>query len=196
MELTDLINRMIANLEKQEKKYTRRSSSKIVEGKEIVKESMGVATPIVRKISSRFWKELKQLGITKAVIASGPIIIKNKKMLVVLDDKDPFLKFPGGSIFKNKTLKETCKIETIQEIRCKIEIIKELEPIMLWKKPHTGEKIPVVLIHWLAKLKNCKPKKGKHTKEIFWIDSKYKGHKLAPNVKYFLKKLKKEKKIN
>ena len=137
----------------------------------------------------------KQLGITNAVIASGPVIVKNKKMLVVLDDKDPFLKFPGGSIFKNKTLRETCKIETRQEICCDIEIIKALEPLMLWKKPHTGEKIPIVLIHWLAKLKG-KPKKGRHTKEIVWIDSRYKGYKLAPNVKFFLNKLKKEKIID
>ncbi len=141
--------------------------------------------------------KLKQLGITKAVIASGPIIIKNKKMLVVLDDKDPFLKFPGGSIFKGKSLKETCKIETMQEIRCSIDIIKETEPLMLWKKPHTGEKIPVVLIHWLAKLKKGQvPRKGKHTREILWINSRYKGYELAPNVKYFLKKLKKEGKIS
>ena len=140
--------------------------------------------------------KLKQLGIVNAVIASGPVIIKNKKMLVVLDDKDPFLKFPGGSIFKNKSLKETCNIETKQEIKCDIEIIKETEPLMLWKKPYTGEKIPVVLIHWLSRLKKGqKPKKGRHTKKIFWIDSKYKGYKLAPNVSYFLKKLKKEKKI-
>ena len=134
----------------------------------------------------------KQLGKVKAVIASGPIIVKNKKILVVLDDKDPFLKFPGGSIFKNKTLKDTCKIETKQEIKCDIEIIKELEPLMLWKKPHSGEEMPVVLIHWLAKIKGI-PRKGRHTKEIFWIDSRYKGYKLAPNVKYFLKKLKRGK---
>ena len=135
--------------------------------------------------------KLKQLGITKAVVASGPIIVKNKKMLVVLDDKDPFLKFPGGSIFKGKSLKETCKIETKQEICCDVEILRETEPLMLWKKPHTGEKIPVVLIHWLAKLKPGQvPRKGKHTLKILWINSRYKGHKLAPNVKYFLKKLK------
>ena len=66
----------------------------------------------------------KQLGITNAVVASGPVIIKDKKMLVVLDDKDNFLKFPGGSIFKNKTLKETCKIETKQEICVDIDMMK------------------------------------------------------------------------
>ncbi|MGB9707972.1 MAG: hypothetical protein ACPLXC_01430 [Candidatus Pacearchaeota archaeon] len=64
------------------------------------------------------------------------------------------------------------------------------------KKPHTGGKIPVVLIHWLAKIKRGQPRKGKHTREILWINSKYQGHELAPNVKYFLKKLKKEKKIS
>ena len=133
----------------------------------------------------------KQIDIKKSMIASGPIIIQNKKMLVVLDDKDPFLKFPGGSLFKGKTLKETCILETKLEIKCDIEIIKELEPMLLWHKPNTGEKIPVVLIHWLAKLKEGQvPKKGKHTKKIIWIDSNYKGYKLAPNVQYFLKMLK------
>lgn len=141
--------------------------------------------------------KLVQTGIVKSVIASGPVILKGKKMLVVLDDKDPFLKFPGGAIFKNKNLRETCKIETKQEIMADIEIIKPLEPLLLWKKPHTGEKIPIVLIHWLAKLKKGqKPKKGKHTKEIFWVDSKYSEHKLAPNVKFFVRKFKKEKLIN
>ncbi|MCX6742583.1 MAG: hypothetical protein NTX24_05460 [Candidatus Pacearchaeota archaeon] len=157
----------------------------------------------------------EQVKMGKSVIASGPIIIQNKKMLVVLDDKDPFLKFPGGSLFKGKTLKETCILETKLEIKCDIGIIKELEPMLLWKclkikdfrhpknakhflgKPHTGEKIPVILIHWLAKIKKGqKPSKGKHTKKIIWIDSHYKGYKLAPNVQYFLKKLKKEKKTN
>jgi ADP-ribose pyrophosphatase YjhB (NUDIX family) len=133
----------------------------------------------------------KKLGITKAVIASGPVIIENKKMLVVLDDKDSFLKLPGGKIFENKTLKETCILETKLEIRCNIEIIKELEPILLWIKPQTGEKIPIVLIHWLAKIKKGqKPREGKHIKKIIWINSSYRGYKLAPNVQYFLKKLK------
>jgi ADP-ribose pyrophosphatase YjhB (NUDIX family) len=115
----------------------------------------------------------------------------------VLDDKDPFLKFPGGSIFKGKSLRETCKIETKQEVMCDIDIANALEPIMLWKKPHTGERIPVVLIHWLANLKKGqKPKKGRRTMQILWIDSKYRGYALAPNVRFFLKTLKKQGKIN
>lgn len=147
---------------------------------------------IIRKMTKP-----KQLGITNAVIASGPVIIRNKKMLAVLDDKDPFLKFPGGSIFRGKSLRQTCSIETMQEVKCGIEIIAPLEPIMLWKKPHTGERIPVVLIHWLAKLRNGqKPKKGRRTRQILWIDSKYKGYALAPNVRFFLKTLKKQGKIN
>ncbi len=139
----------------------------------------------------------KQTDKIYSIVASGPVIIKdNKVMLVVLDDKDPFLKFPGGKVFEGKTLKESCLIETKMEICCEIEIIRELEPMMLWKKPHTGEDIAVVLIHWLAKLKEGQiPKKGKHTKEILWIDSNketWKGYELGPNVKYFLEKLKKE----
>ncbi len=138
----------------------------------------------------------KQTDKIYSIVASGPVIIKDRKMLVVLDDKDSFLKFPGGKVFEGKTLKESCLIETKIEIGCDIKIIKELEPMMLWERPHTGEDIAVVLIHWLAKLKESQvPKKGKHTKEILWIDSDsktWKGYELGPNVKYFLSRLKKE----
>lgn len=137
----------------------------------------------------------KQTDIRKAIIASGPVIIQNKKMLVALDDKDPFLKFPGGALVEGKTLKETCKIKTKEEICCDIEIIKELEPMLIWQHPKTKEKIAILLVHWLAKIKKGKLKEGKHTKRIIWIDSKYHGYKLAPNVKFFLNKLKKEKVI-
>jgi ADP-ribose pyrophosphatase YjhB (NUDIX family) len=134
---------------------------------------------------------LKETSLVKAIIASGPVIIQGRKMLVILDDKDNFLKFPGGKIFYGKSLAETCKIKAKQEICVGIKIIKELEPLILWIKPQTGEKIPILLIHYLAKIKaNQKPKPGKHTKQIFWINRKTKtGYKLAPNVKYFLKKL-------
>jgi ADP-ribose pyrophosphatase YjhB (NUDIX family) len=141
--------------------------------------------------------KIRQIKLKNAVIASGPIIIESKKMLVVLDKKDPFLKFPGGSLFVGKTLKETCILETKREIKCDIEILRELESLLLWKKPHTGEKIPVVLIHWLAKIKkDQKPREGVGTKRIIWIDSKYKGYELAPNVDYFLRKLKKQGLVN
>lgn len=127
------------------------------------------------------------------IIASGPVIIKDKKMLVVLDDKDPFLKFPGGRIHFPESLEKTCLRRTKEEIGANIEIIRPLEPMILWKKP----RIPVVLIHWLAKLKPKQfPKKTRLPREIFWIDSEYKGHELAPNVQYFLNKLKKEKIID
>lgn len=136
-------------------------------------------------------KRLKQTNIVKSIIASASVVVNKKKILVVLDDKDNFLKLPGGSAFKGESLRKTCKRETKEEICCDVEIIKELEPLILWKKPQTGEKIPVVLIHWLAKIKkNQNPKKGKHTKQILWINNKTKtGYRLAPNVKYFLKKL-------
>jgi ADP-ribose pyrophosphatase YjhB (NUDIX family) len=137
--------------------------------------------------------KLKQPGIIPYILASGPAIIKDKKMLVVLDDKDPFLKFPGGRIRYPEDLKRTCLRRTKEEIGVDIEIIRPLEPMLLWKKQSAGKEIPVILIHWLAKLKPKQiPREGKLPREIFWIDSKHRGCALAPNVKYFLGKLKKE----
>lgn len=146
--------------------------------------------------NSKMPEKLKQTDKIMSIVASGPAIIKDKTLLVVLDDEDPFLKLPGGKLFEGKTLRETCLIETKLEIGCDIEIIRELEPMLLWKKPHTGEDIAVLLIHWLVKLKdNQIPKKGEHVKEILWINSDKKtwhGYKLGPNVDFLLKKLKED----
>jgi len=125
------------------------------------------------------------------IIASGPVIIKNGEVLLIKDRKDPFYKFPGGTVKEGHGLKETCLRETKEEIGVKIKIIKPLETMLLWKKPHTGEKIPVVLVHWLAKIvPKQKVTKGKDILEVVWLNIKdINKYDVAPNVKYVLESL-------
>ncbi len=44
----------------------------------------------------------------KFIIASGPVIIENEKLLVSKDDKDDFYKLIGGRINEGEKLEDAC----------------------------------------------------------------------------------------
>jgi ADP-ribose pyrophosphatase YjhB (NUDIX family) len=117
----------------------------------------------------------------KYIIASGPVIVENGKLLVNKDDKDDFYKLPGGTIEEG--------IEDLEEA-CHREVIKPLHPMIIWKNPQTGEKMCILLIHYLAKLKNRKEIKPiPPIKEIKWLDIEdIKNNKfpVAPNIKFLM----------
>ena len=129
----------------------------------------------------------------KVIIASGPVIIENGKLLVNKDNKDDFYKLPGGTIEEGiEDLEEACHRETKEENNAEIEIIKPLHPMILWENPQTKEKMIILLIHYLAKLKNPKEiKPMPPIKEIKWLDIKeikMGKHKVAPNIKFLIEK--------
>ena len=110
----------------------------------------------------------------KIIIASGPVIIEDGKLLVNKDDKDDFYKLPGGTIHPGEEdLEEACYRETKEEINGDIEIIRPLNPMVVYKNQQTGEQMTIVLIHYLAKLKNkSELKPGQFIKEIKWLSIK------------------------
>ena len=110
----------------------------------------------------------------KFIIASGPVIIEEGKLLVDKDDKDDFYKLPRGTIKEDtENLEEACHRKVKEEINGEIKIIKPLHPHILWENPQTKEKMTIVLISYLAKLKNKdKIKPIEPTKEIKWLDLK------------------------
>jgi ADP-ribose pyrophosphatase YjhB (NUDIX family) len=127
----------------------------------------------------------------KYIIASGPVIIENGKLMVNKDNKDEFYKLPGGTIEEDiESLEEACHREVKEENNAKIEIIKPLHPMILWKNPQTGEKMCVVLIHYLAKLKNKNELKPIYPiQEIQWLkieDIKARKYKVAPNILFLI----------
>jgi len=127
------------------------------------------------------------------IIASGPVIVENGKLLVIKDNKDDFYKLPGGTIEEDiESLEDACHRETKEEINAEIEIIKPLSPMILWKNPQTGEKMCVLLIHYLAKLKNRKEIKPIYPiKEIKWLnikDIKNNKFSIAPNIRFLIQK--------
>jgi ADP-ribose pyrophosphatase YjhB (NUDIX family) len=129
----------------------------------------------------------------KYIIASGPVIIEDGKLLVNKDDKDDFYKLPGGTIEQGvEDLEEACHRETLEENNAKIEIIKPLHPMILWENPQTKEKMTILLIHYLAKLINKQEMKPvSPIKEVRWIsieEIKNGKFKVAPNIKFLIEK--------
>jgi len=90
--------------------------------------------------------------MTKIIIASGPVIVENNKVLLNKDAKDSFWKFCGGRVEDYESdLKETAKREVKEEMGLDIEILNNEPYIIYTEKEKDNEKISVILIHFLAK---------------------------------------------
>lgn len=129
----------------------------------------------------------------KVIVASGPVIVENGRLMVNKDDKDDFYKLPGGTIEEGiEDLEEACHREVKEENNAKIEIIKPLHPMIIWKNPQTKERTAIILIHYLSKLLNKNEIRAiPPIKEIKWllIDEIKEGkHNVAPNIKFLVEK--------
>ena len=86
-----------------------------------------------------------------SIIASGPVIIEDGKVLLNREEKDYGVSgwfFPGGEVEDfDKSLEDACRREVKEEMGLDVEITKPLKPIM-YKDERKGR--IVVLIHWLA----------------------------------------------
>ena len=124
----------------------------------------------------------------KFIIASGPVIIENGELLVNKDNKDDFYKLPGGMVEESEDLEDTCKREAKEELNINIEIIKPLNPQIIYKK----EKTIILLIHYLAKLLNKDEIKPiPPIQEVKWLnieEIKQDQHNVAPNIKFLIEK--------
>lgn len=128
----------------------------------------------------------------KYIVASGPVIIENGKILVAKDNKDDFYKFIGGTVQEGKSLEEACIRKAKQAANAEIQIIKPLSPNILYENPQTKEKMTIVLINYLAKLKNkSKIKPIPPEQDLRWVNIKdVKGGKenVSPNVRMLVEK--------
>ena len=128
----------------------------------------------------------------KTIVASGPVIIENRKLLVNKDNKDDFYKLPGGTVEQGDDLTGACHRETKEEINAEIKIIKPLNPMVIYKNPQTNEEMTILLIHYEAKLLNKDQIKPiAPIQEIQWLDIeeiKQGKHNVAPNIKFLIEK--------
>jgi ADP-ribose pyrophosphatase YjhB (NUDIX family) len=151
-----------------------------------------VVSGILDSLFVEFKSRVNKYGV-KNIVASGPVIIEDGKLLVNRDGKDDFWKLPGGTVEEfEESLEEACHRETREENNAHIEIIKPLHPLLIWKNPQTGEKMAILLIHYLARVLNKNEIKAiPPIKEVRWLDIeeiKQGKHNVAPNIKFLIGK--------
>jgi len=123
--------------------------------------------------------------MSKIIIASGPVIVENDKVLLNNHGDTDFWKFCGGQVENfDDNLIEAAKREVKEEMGIDIKIINQEPFITHTKKDDTD----VILVHFLAeRIGEIRP--GKDIREWQWFDLKDLPTNLAPNIipvlKYF-----------
>jgi ADP-ribose pyrophosphatase YjhB (NUDIX family) len=128
----------------------------------------------------------------KTIIVSGPVIVEKGKLLVSKDNKDDFYKLIGGRVKEGESLEKACIRKAREACNADIEIIKPLFPNILYENPQTKEKMVIILINYLAKLKNPKEIKPiPPEQDLKWVEIKEikKGRgNVSPNVRALVEK--------
>ena len=119
--------------------------------------------------------------MNELIICSGPVIIKDGKVLLIKEKKGneitPWF-FPGGKVEKtDESLEETCKREAREEVGLNIKIIKQLPT--LDDKDKDGNKIK--LVHYLCSASGT-IKPGPTIVEWNWFDINNLPDNCANNV--------------
>jgi ADP-ribose pyrophosphatase YjhB (NUDIX family) len=121
----------------------------------------------------------------KVMLASGPVIIENNKILLNKSGKDDFWKFCGGRLNPEDNLIDVAKFRVREEMGLEIEITNP-EPFLMYTKKPNDPEIDVILVHFLAKrLNEIQP--GEMVKEWDWFDIENLPENLAPNIQPTLK---------
>lgn len=187
------LDAQLANILEERLKIVRQMKSPNLDEETFKTKLEGKATTLIlSEIFKEFEKKIGKINM-KSVVASGPIIIENGKLMVNKDLKDDFYKLPGGSVEPDtEDLEEACHRQTRTENNAEIEILKPLHPMIIWKNPQTGEKMAILLIHYLARLLNKDQVKPIHpVQEVTWLDIqeiKEGKHNVAPNIKFLIEK--------
>ena len=125
----------------------------------------------------------------KILIASGPVIVENNKVLLNKHGDTAFWKFCGGRVEDYETdLIENAKREVKEEMGVDIKILNQEPFIAFTRKETTDGKVDIILVHFLAeRIGEVKP--GGDIREWNWFDINNLSDDLGPNIipalKYF-----------
>lgn len=121
--------------------------------------------------------------MAKIIIASGPVIVEEGKVLLNQHGDTTFWKFCGGKVEDFETnLIENAKREAKEEMGIDIKIINPTPFLMHTTKETSEGNIDVILVHYLAeRIGEIKP--GEDIREWKWIPLKdLEKENLAPNI--------------
>ncbi|EKE25613.1 MAG: NUDIX hydrolase [uncultured bacterium] len=117
----------------------------------------------------------------KIIIASGPVIVKDGKVLLDIQGDDNFWKFCGGKIQENENLSSTAKRRAKEELGIDIEI-KNPEAFLLHiKQEKDGEDYDVILAHFLSDFTG-EIITGNGVREWDWHSLENLPDNIAPNI--------------
>ena len=126
----------------------------------------------------------------KIIIASGPVIVENNKVLLNKHGEDNFWKFCGGRVEDFEIdLEETAKREVNEEMGLEIEILNHSPYFFYTKIEKEGALTSVVLANFLSKrLNEINP--GEDIKEWAWLDlenleKENLAQNILPTLKFF-----------
>ena len=122
--------------------------------------------------------------MSKIIIASGPVIVENNKVLLSKHGDDNFWKFCGGRVEEGENnLKQTAQREAREEMGIEVEILNNTPYFFYTEKKVKEALTSVILAHFLAKrIGEITP--GEDIKEWCWLDiNDLDGEVLAPNIK-------------
>ncbi len=126
------------------------------------------------------------------IIASGPVIIEDGKVLLNREQKEsgvtPWL-FPGGKVEDlDLSLEDTCKREAKEEMGIEVDIIRPLETLLIKRPDGNGH---AVLTHYLA-TRRGEITKGEGIVEYGWFDINSLPTNCASNVHTIISSLSKD----
>lgn len=130
------------------------------------------------------------MAMIKIIIASGPVIMENGKVLLNKHGDDGYWKFCGGKVEDyTTTLAENARRKVKEEMGIDIKITDERPFIMhVTKKSPEGD-IDVILVHFLAKrMGDVTP--GDEITAWKWFDVINLPDDAAPNIKPVLEHFK------
>ena len=120
--------------------------------------------------------------MSKIIIASGPVIVKDRKALLDISSGDDFWKFCGGKINENETLIEAATRRTKEELGIDIKVIDDRPYIMHTKKSTADGEVDIILVHWLSEY-NGEIKPGQDVEAWDWVEIDNLPKNIGPNIK-------------
>ena len=120
--------------------------------------------------------------MNKVIIASGPVIVENGKVLLDQHGDTTFWKFCGGRADDLESgLIEVASKKVREEMGIEIEL-SSAEPFLMYTTKETADGvIDVILVHFLAKrIGEINP--GPDIREWDWLDINNLPDNLAPNI--------------
>jgi ADP-ribose pyrophosphatase YjhB (NUDIX family) len=119
--------------------------------------------------------------MAKIIIASGPVIVEDNKVLLDKDKKEDLWKFCGGKIKEAEKLADTAKRRSKEELGIDLEILDENPFITYTTKETADGQLDIILVHFLAKrLGEIKP--GEDIREWNWFAIENLPANLGPNI--------------